>query len=86
MGFQFQSVASVSPFLIDERAIDRPVRPSVPAECHGLLADARRTRRIGLPWPASNVRFLAKYVRSSPNSRHSRASAGLPLMTQTGHR
>ncbi len=31
MGFQFQSVASVSPFLIDELAIDRPVRSSAPA-------------------------------------------------------
>jgi len=31
MGFHFQSVASVSPFLIDELAIDRPVRPSTRA-------------------------------------------------------
>ncbi len=46
MGFQFQSVASVSPFLIDELAIDRPLRPSVPAECHGLSASARQAGTV----------------------------------------
>ena len=33
-----------------------------------------------------DVRFGPDYVRLSPNSRHSRASAGLPLMTQSGSR
>ncbi len=31
-----------------------------------------------------DVRFGPNYVRFTPNSRHSRASAGLPLMTHSG--
>jgi hypothetical protein len=35
---------------------------------------------------SGDVRFSPYFVRSSPNTGHSEAQAGLPLVTRNGHR